>query len=216
METRGDAGRQWYAAISGEGTIQPRRKIVAAKRFDVGREFLDSARAALQKDYLPKVVACLNRLSERDVWWRPNKASNSAGNLALHLAGNVRQWIISEIGGAQDIRQRDKEFSERGPISRSELVALLRRTVNQACRVLGRTPSDSLGEPFIRQGMRMTRLRAIAHVVEHFYCHTGQIMYLTKVRVGRDLRLTHLPQPKAAKPAKRSRRKPAARRTRRV
>lgn len=187
---------------------------MAAKRFDVGREFLDSARAALQKEYLPKVVACLNTLSERDIWWRPNQASNSAGNLALHLAGNVRQWIISGIGGAPDTRERDKEFSERGPLPRKALVAMLRGTVNEACRVLGRAPGDSLGEPFIRQGTRMTRLRAIAHVVEHFYCHTGQIMYLTKLRTARDLRLSHQPQSKAAKPAKPSRRKPAARRAR--
>jgi uncharacterized damage-inducible protein DinB len=184
---------------------------VAAKRFDPGREFLDSARDALKKNYLPKVVGSLNALSEQDLWWRPNEASNSAGNLALHLCGNVRQWIISGIAGAADVRQRDKEFAERGPLPRRALVAMLRGTVSDACRVLDRTPSNSLGEPFIRQGMSMTRLRAIAHVVEHFYCHTGQIMYLTKLRTARDLRMTRLPQPKPAKPASR---KPAAKRAR--
>lgn len=180
---------------------------MAAKRFDAGREFLQSAHDSLRKEYLPKVVKCLNDLSEQDIWWRPNEASNSAGNLALHLCGNVRQWIIAGIGGAPDVRHRDKEFSERGPLPRKGLVALLRATVNEACRVLARTPSDSLGRPFRIQNYEMTRLRAIAHVVEHFYCHTGQIIYLTKIRKARDLRLTRLPHPREAKraPARRSR-----------
>jgi uncharacterized damage-inducible protein DinB len=185
--------------------------VVATKRFDAGREFLDSARDSLKKKYLPKAVACLNALSEQDIWWRPNEASNSAGNLALHLCGNVRQWIISGIGGATDVRHRDHEFSERGPLPRKGLIALLRATVNEACRVLARTPSDSLGDRFSRQGFEMTRLRAITHVVEHFYCHTGQMLYITKLRNGRDPQLTHLPQPKAAK---RSRKKPGPERSR--
>ena len=184
---------------------------MAAKQFDPGREFLDSARDSLKKEYLPKVVSCLNSLSEQDIWWRPNEASNSAGNLTLHLCGNVRQWIISGIGGAPDVRHRDKEFSERGPLPRKGVIVLLRATVNEACRVLARTPGDSLGMRFSRQGFEMTRLRAIAHVVEHFYCHTGQILYITKLRNERDLRLTHLPRPKEAKG---SRKKTGAKRAR--
>ena len=49
--------------------------------------------------YLPRIVDCLQLLSEEEIWWRPNEASNSAGNLVLHLCGNVRQWIISGLGG---------------------------------------------------------------------------------------------------------------------
>lgn len=170
-----------------------------AKQFDSGREFLDSARDALKKKYLPKAVACLNALSEKDIWWRPNEASNSVGNLTLHLCGNVRQWIISGVGGAPDVRHRDQEFSERGPLPRKGLIALLRATVNEACGVLARTPNDSLGKHFSRQGFEKTRLRAIADVVEHFSYHTGQIIYVTKLRNERDLRLTRLPQPKETK-----------------
>lgn len=50
----------------------------------------------------------------------------------------------------------------------------------------------------------MTRLRAIADVVEHFYCHTGQIIYITELRNQRDLRLTHLPKLAKAKREPRS------------
>jgi uncharacterized damage-inducible protein DinB len=175
---------------------------VASKRLDAGREFLLEAQDQLRKHHLPHIVKCLEKLSEQDIWWRPNDSSNSAGNLVLHLAGNVRQWIISGIGGAPDVRHRDREFAEQGPLPRRGLVALLRATVNEACRVLDRVPPATLGEPFSRQGFRTTRLRAILHVVEHFAYHAGQIVYITKLKTARDLRFTRLPQPKAAQPPK--------------
>jgi uncharacterized damage-inducible protein DinB len=149
----------------------------------------------------PQIVRCLALLSDEDIWWRPNEASNSVGNLVLHLSGNVRQWIISGVGGAADVRHRDKEFSERGPLPRRGLTALLRATVREAGRVLDRVPPDSLGEPFSRQGFAMTRIEAIAHVVEHFAYHTGQIVYFTKSHLGRDLQFTHLPATRKARKA---------------
>src|SRR5580692_5998442 len=78
--------------------------------------------------YLPRLLACLNELSVKEIWWRPNEASNSVGNLVLHLAGNVRQWIVSGLGGAEDRRQRDVEFSERGSTSRRALAEKLEQT----------------------------------------------------------------------------------------
>jgi hypothetical protein len=78
--------------------------------------FLASAQERLAKESLPLIVKCLQQLSDDEIWWRPNPASNSAGNLVLHLCGNVRQWIISSLGGEEFQRQRDLEFSERGPI----------------------------------------------------------------------------------------------------
>ena len=58
----------------------------------------------------------------------------------MHLTGNVRQWIISGLGGAPDIRERDLEFDERGPIPRRVLARRLHQTVKKACDVLGRLP----------------------------------------------------------------------------
>lgn len=180
-----------------------------AKKFDSGAKFLQEAQSQLKKHHLPHVIKSLELLSEEGIWWRPNGASNSVGNLVLHLSGNVRQWIISGIGGAPDVRKRDEEFSEEGPLPREGLVALLRSTVNEACRVLARTPAQSLGDPFTCQGMRTTRLGAIAHIVEHFAYHTGQIVYVTKLKTARDLRFTRLPKakPRRAKPAPRKRRR---------
>src|SRR5262249_25290922 len=78
------------------------------------------------KKYLPRIASCLELLSEDEIWWRPNAASNAAGNIVLHLCGNVRQWIISGVGGARDVRERDREFAEQGPIPRQALIARLK------------------------------------------------------------------------------------------
>jgi len=155
--------------------------------------FLASSQHSLAKQNLPLIVKCLQQLSEEEIWWRPNSASNSAGNLVLHLCGNVRQWIISGLGGAEDRRERDREFAERGPIPRQALVTQLRRTVRDACRVLARLSDDSLSRKHKIQGYRVTGLDAAFRVSEHFGHHTGQIIYITKLKRAQDLKFTHLP-----------------------
>jgi len=155
--------------------------------------FLASSQHSLAKQNLPRIVECLQQLSEEEIWWRPNSSSNSAGNLVLHLCGNVRQWIIAGLGGAEDKRERDREFAERGPIPRQALVTQLRRTVRDACRVLARLSEDSLLLKHDIQGYHVAGLDAAFHVTEHFGYHTGQIIYITKLKRARDLRFTHLP-----------------------
>ena len=155
--------------------------------------FIATAQDAFAKQNLPRIVNCLQLLSEEDIWWRPNAASNSAGNLVLHLCGNVRQWIIAGLGGAEDRRDRDREFAERGPIPRKALVTQLRGTVREACRVLAQLSNESLTRKYKIQGYRVTGLGAAFHVTEHFGYHTGQIIYITKLKRAQDLKFTHLP-----------------------
>lgn len=142
---------------------------------------------------VPRVVSCLRQLSEKDIWWRPNLASNSAGNIVLHLCGNVRQWIVSGLGGAEDIRERDKEFLERGPIPRRDLIARLQATVGQAGHVLDRLPPEAFVKNYWIQGFRVSGPEAVSQVTNHLSYHVGQIIYLTKLKAGRDLRFTKLP-----------------------
>jgi uncharacterized damage-inducible protein DinB len=161
--------------------------------------FLVDAQKLLVKEHLPHIVNCLHQLSEEEIWWRPNAASNSAGNLVLHLCGNVRQWIITNLGESPDVRDRDSEFAERGPIPRKVLVAKLKKTMREACDVLRRLPEASLSRKFKIQGLRVTGLEVISHIVEHFAYHTGQIIFITKFKRGKDLRFTNLPPAKIQK-----------------
>lgn len=162
---------------------------------EIARAFIAEARRLLSQDYLLKIERCLGRLDEADVWWRPNAASNSIGNLLLHLAGNARQWIIAGVGGAEDRRARQTEFDagkerEAGDKlpSAQELLANLRATLDEVDATLARLDPSSLLESRRIQGLNdVVVLRAIFHVVEHFSMHTGQIIQLTKMRAARDL-----------------------------
>lgn len=154
---------------------------------DIGAAFLAQSREYLTGHYLPKILASVERLSDDELWWRPNEASNSAGNLMLHLSGNVRQWIVSGVGGAPDRRERAGEFSARGPLPRSELIAMLAQAVRDADAVIAGVSGSALLERRLIQGREVTVLEAIYHVVEHFSTHAGQIVLIAKQRRGEDL-----------------------------
>jgi uncharacterized damage-inducible protein DinB len=154
---------------------------------EIGREFIARARYHLGEDFLPKIERCMALLNNEQIWWRPNGESNSIGNLLLHLSGNARQWIVSGLGAASDGRNRDSEFAQREVISREELLALLRETLDDVDATLETFDPDRLLERKSIQGLDVTALEAIFHVVEHFSMHTGQIILLTKMIANSDL-----------------------------
>lgn len=156
---------------------------------DVARNFVDKSRRLLTSDYVPKIEQCLDRLSDADIWWRPNEASNSIGNLILHLCGNVTMWIVGGVGRQPFERNRQLEFDERRHIPVDELRKRLTTTVRKADEVLAGIGSVELLTRRTIQDYDVTVLEAIYHVVEHFGMHTGQIILLSKARVGQDLSL---------------------------
>jgi uncharacterized damage-inducible protein DinB len=144
---------------------------------------LADAREFLRADYLRKIEACLDLLTEADVWWRPNEQSNSIGNLVLHLEGSTRKWILNVVAGRNLPRDRDAEFAERGPIEKSVLLARLASTMAEVDRVLAALDKSTLLEQ--RQSGKdenVTVLWAVMHALEHFAMHTGQIILITKLR----------------------------------
>lgn len=150
--------------------------------------FLRHARFGLLEDYFVKINVAIDALSDEQIWRRPNESSNSIGNLILHLSGNVRQWIISGVGGAEDNRDRASEFAARGSVSKGELIELLKATLDEAVEVLtgieaeynaaqSDAPLQRVRKP---QAYDVTVLDAVFHVVEHFSYHTGQIIFAAK------------------------------------
>lgn len=154
---------------------------------DIAHAFIAQARRHLSDEYLPKIERCLERLNDEQVWRRAGDNSNSIGNLLLHLEGNVRQWVVSGIGGAKDTRQRDGEFAARESATSEALIERLRATLLEADAALARIDPDALAEHRIIQGKQVSILEAVFHAVEHFSGHTGQIILLTKMLTGDDL-----------------------------
>ena len=143
--------------------------------------------AAKLRQFVDRIETCLGKLSDEQIWARGHETENSVGNLCLHLSGNVRQWVLSGIGGEPDGRDRDAEFAARAGVTPQELAGRLRSTVLAACEQIEGLSAARLEEPFEVQGFRMTVLRAVYHVVEHFAQHTGQIVFATKALTGEDM-----------------------------
>lgn len=132
-----------------------------------------------------RIETCVGKLTPEQIWTRAADNDNAVGNLVLHLAGNVRQWIICGVGGAEDRRDRDSEFAAR---SGEESLERLRATVSEAVEALAALPHSRLSERrTIQKHYDVTVLEAIYHVVEHFSMHTGQIIFATKLLTGEDL-----------------------------
>ena len=113
----------------------------------------------------------------------------------MHLCGNARQWIMHGVGGAPDVRVRDKEFSAEGGISGAELIALFEATMAEAKTVIAAVPVERMVERITPQGRDVSVLEAIYQVVGHVQQHVGQIILVTKQMLGTDLDLT-MPRPR--------------------
>jgi hypothetical protein len=152
-----------------------------------------------------KIEHCVGQLGEEQVWWRPgvkspasakNTASemNSIANLMLHLAGNVRQWIVAGIGGAGDVRNRPREFADRSGKSKSELLALLKGTVAEADTVLARLTADELVAKRRIQGFDTNVTAALFGTISHFRGHVQEIIHMTREQLGDKYRFDFVPQ----------------------
>jgi hypothetical protein len=84
---------------------------------------------------------------ERDLWATPPGVPNSAGTLALHLAGNLRHYVGAVLGGDGYVRDRDAEFARRD-VPRAELAAGIAEAEAAVRRTLAALPDARLAEEF--------------------------------------------------------------------
>jgi len=133
---------------------------------------------------LKKIKHCLAQLTDEQVWWRPHDSMNSIANIVLHLCGNLRQWIISGVGGEPDIRERPKEFSDRSSMPKAELVRRLEEIAGKADAVLANVTDPKLLQRRRIQGFDETALSAIFDSISHFRGHMQEIVYITRLQVG--------------------------------
>jgi len=156
---------------------------------ETGTLFLAASASKLRDDFLPRLERALQEIPDDRFWQAGGEHLNSVGNLLLHLSGNLRQWVISGIGGEPDVRVRDEEFSRHDNPSRQAAVDQLRTTVEEACDILeGARPAVLTGRYTI-QGYDVSGLEVIYHTVEHFSYHLGQIIQTAKQIADTDLKL---------------------------
>jgi uncharacterized damage-inducible protein DinB len=150
----------------------------------LARRFCEESVRHLSEEYMPRLKEAVSKLPEEDLWWAPHGQSTSVGNLLRHLEGNVRQWILSGLGGLPDHRHRAAEFDGGGAATKANLLVALRQCVSEACAIISSLDEVALAQTHQIQDFETTGLGAVYHVVEHFSWHTGQIVWISKLRAG--------------------------------
>ena len=119
---------------------------------------------------------------EDEALWRTLPGiANGAGNLALHVAGNLRHFAGTVLGGTGYVRDREAEFGRRsGP--RTEVAAELRAARADLEAVLPGLSDAALAAPFpvAVAGVQPPTGRFLLHLAAHLAFHLGQAGYLRR------------------------------------
>jgi len=136
----------------------------------------DLTRLVQELQAFPDTAAC---------WAIAPGVTNAAGTLALHLEGNLREFIGRQLGQIAFTRDRPREFSERG-VAQAELIARIeavRETIPAVVRALSDEVLDAPYPELLFGAPVSTRL-ALVHFNGHLNYHLGQIDYLRRVATG--------------------------------
>ena len=141
---------------------------------------------------------------ERDLWTCPPGISNSGGNLALHLAGNVQYFIGEVLGRSGYVRDRAAEFN-RKDVPRAEVLREIEAALTALDRGLGQITEADLDRPYGISigGVQLTVGDALLHLVTHLTYHVGQVDYHRRIVTGRNVAAGTVPvtEMATAKPA---------------
>jgi uncharacterized damage-inducible protein DinB len=115
---------------------------------------------------------------EADLWKKPGDIPNSAGNLALHINGNLQHFFGTVLGGTNYVRDRDAEFAKTG-VSRESLLIDIDKTRSVVASALERLSDEDLAAnyPIEVFGKPMTTAFFLTHLAVHLNWHLGQINY---------------------------------------
>ncbi len=148
---------------------------------DLASSVLHVARTRLLQDYPGQINACLDVLSEEELWWRPNEQSNAVANLVIHLSWSNRYYLEQVIGGRDIGRNRDAEFAVRGGHSKAQLVEIWAEAQRITAGVLDTLEPSQLMQTTDRTGKVTTYAQLLLHVTHHTAVHMGQIVWITKM-----------------------------------
>jgi hypothetical protein len=122
---------------------------------------------------------------ERQIWQEVPGLPNTAGTLALHLAGNLQHYIGARWGGTGYVRNRDAEFARRG-VPRAELVAEIERARAAVAAGLAAIDGDALAADY-PETIAQSRIRTgeyLVHLSVHFAYHLGQLDFHRRMVTG--------------------------------
>lgn len=125
-----------------------------------------------------KIQLVWQDLSEDDVWRRPNETTLAPANQLIHLTGNIRQWVLTSLGGQPEVRTRDAEFAIRGGRSKAAILDAFLAVLAFAKTQLEN--ADDLLRPITVQGHNTSEMGVWIHITEHLSYHAGQLIFFAK------------------------------------
>jgi uncharacterized damage-inducible protein DinB len=116
--------------------------------------------------------------NEQNLWKVEKQIANSAGNLCLHLVGNLNHFIGTTIGKTGYLRNREQEFSLKD-VQQKELVGMVGETITMLDKVMKSMTDDQLKEeyPLLVLKEKTTSGYFLFHLSSHLGYHLGQINY---------------------------------------
>lgn len=116
--------------------------------------------------------------SETNIWKIEKQIANSAGNLCLHLVGNLNTYFGAVIGKTGYIRNRDLEFSQKN-VPQKELVSMVENTITMLDKVMKSMADEELEEeyPLLVLKEKTSTGYFLFHLSSHLGYHLGQINY---------------------------------------
>ncbi len=157
----------------------------------LARAYLDEVRSQWRQCH-HKLRHCTDQLTDEQLWHRASDGLNSIANLLLHLTGNIRQRMLSVVGGQADSRDRDTEFAARGSASNAQITAALDDVMRQTDELLARLTPDQLLETrryrMLRGEVERTVLAVVLQTLVHLGGHTQEVIALTRRLLGDDYR----------------------------
>jgi hypothetical protein len=136
---------------------------------------------------------------ERAMWEVPKGLPNSGGNLALHLIGNLRYFVGTQLGATGYVRDRDAEFAKRN-VPRAELIAGIEAAADEVTRTLATLDAAQLDKPFPVEvgGNRLQTGLFLQHLASHLAYHLGQVDYHRRIVTGSSVSVGAVPVPPLA------------------
>ena len=145
---------------------------------------LASLRARITRVFPAQIREAVSKLTDDQLWWRPNESSNSVGNLVLHLSGSLNHYLNHLLGGFPYERDREHEFAERRHIPREELLAIFDGMVANAETTFDGITIERLGDPSPEPRLSEIVMEDLIGIAVHVSTHTGQILWIAKMLSG--------------------------------
>lgn len=132
--------------------------------------------------YRTKVHQWATPLDDRQFWSNPFEYGNSFGHLVLHLTGNLKYYMGTQLLGTGYVRNRNLEFTESDPPTKAEALKLFDEAVDIAIRAVESQTADQWMMDYQATGMPegMNRFDAVMQCTAHIFHHVGQMIYLQK------------------------------------